>query len=122
MICLTPNLTKVSLSTVYKVKKQFLDKVLFKEKGCGGLSKKGKEGFLIALASVIKKNPNMSIRKHRKELKIQGKTVRTAIIQNLNSDLISFEYTKSGVLENKTNSTFHHNIGPLQTFYFIPPQ
>ncbi len=41
--------------------------------------KKRKEGFLTAFATVIKKGPTTSIRKHANELKVHQKTVRTAI-------------------------------------------
>ena len=44
-----------------------------------GLKNKRKEGFLIALATVIKKDLTTSIRKRAYELKVHKKTVRTAI-------------------------------------------
>ena len=73
------------MSTVYKAKKDsFTEKELFKEKkGSGGLNKKRKEGFLIALVTAIKKDPTSSIIKHVNELKVHEKTVRTAIKQDL---------------------------------------
>ena len=62
-------------------KKSFLRK-----RASGGLNKK-QEGFLTALASPIKKDPTLSIRKHANELKIHEKTVWTAIKQDLSPDL-----------------------------------
>ena len=38
-------------------------------------------------------------------IKVHEKTVRTAIKQDLSPDLHPLDYTKSGVLENKTNAT-----------------
>ena len=57
----------------------------------------------------------MSIKKHANELKVQKKTVRTAIKQDLSPDLKPLDYTIWGVLENKTNTTPHPNIGLLNT-------
>ena len=51
------------------------------------IEQKRKEGFLTALAIAIKKDPTTSIRKHSNELKVHEKTVRTAIKQDLSSDL-----------------------------------
>ena len=67
-----------------------------------------------ALASEIKKGPTMSIRKHAYELEVHEKTVRTAIKQDLSSDLKPLDYTIWGVLENKAIATTHPNIGPLK--------
>ena len=53
----------------------------------GGLSKKCKEGLLTAFTTAIKKDPTMSIKKHANELKVNEKTVRTAIKQDLSPDL-----------------------------------
>ena len=53
-----------------------------------GLHRKPKEGFLTALATVIKIDSTTSIRKQANELKVHEKTVRTAIKQDLNLDLI----------------------------------
>ena len=77
--------------------------------------KKWKEGFLTDFAMAIKKNPTTSIRKHTNELKVNEKTLRTAIEQELNPDLNSLDYTIWGVLENRTNATSHLNIGWLKT-------
>ena len=41
--------------------------------------------------------------------------MRIAIKQDLSPDLNLLDYTKWGVLENKTNATSHQNIGSLQT-------
>ena len=77
----------------------FTEKELFKEKGEKKIEnpppkknkkqqqknkkknkkKKRKEGFLIALATAIKKDSTMSITKHVNKLKVHKKTVRTAI-------------------------------------------
>ena len=65
--------------------------------------KKRKEGFLTALATAIKKDPTTSIRRHTNKLKVQEKTVRTGIKQNLSPDLNPLDYAIWGVLENKTN-------------------
>ena len=55
--------------------------------------KKRKEGFLTVFATAIKKDLTTSIIKHANELKVHGKTVRTAIKQdsspNLNPTLIT---------------------------------
>ena len=53
----------------------------------GRLNKKPKEDFLTILATVIKKDAKMTIRKHSNELKVHQKTVRTAIKQDLSPDL-----------------------------------
>ena len=63
---------------------------------------------------VIKKDSTMSIRKCTNEMKVQGKSVKTAIKEDLSSDLYIFEYAILGILENKTNVTSHPNIGLLK--------
>ena len=75
--------------------------------------KKTIKGFLTAIATVIKKDPTMFIKKHANELKVPVKTVRTAIKQDLSSGLNSLDYAirGGGSLENKTNATSHPNIG-----------
>ena len=83
--------------------------------GCGGLNKKRKEGFLTDLAMAIKKDPTTSIKKHHNEFKVHEKTVWTAIKQDLSLDLNPFDYAIWGLLENKTNTTSHSNIGLLKT-------
>ena len=70
------------------------------------MNKKQTEGFLTAFATVIKKDPTTSIRKHANELKVHEKTVRTEIKQDLSPDLNPFENAIWGVLENKINATF----------------
>ena len=57
----------------------------------------------------------MSIRKHANELKIHEKSIRTAIKQDLSSDLNILDDTIWGVLENKTNAIYHPNIDSLKT-------
>ena len=79
------------------------------------MNQKWEEGFLTALAMVIKKDYTTSIRKHTNELKVHEKTVRTSIEQDLNSDCNILVYAIWGILENKTNVTFHSNIGLLKT-------
>ncbi len=83
--------------------------------GCGGLNKKWKEGFLADLAMTIKKDPTTSIKKHYNEFKVHEKTVWTAIKQDLSLDLNPLDYAIWGLLENKTNTTSHSNIGLLKT-------
>ena len=75
----------------------------------GELNNKRKNVFL-ALATVIKKHPTMSIRKHANELQVHKKTVRSAIKLDLSSDLKLLDNAIWGVLENKTNTTCHPNI------------
>ena len=48
---------------------------------------KKRKGFLTSLATTIKKDSTTSIRKLANELKVQEKTVRTTIQQNLSPDL-----------------------------------
>ena len=80
-----------------------------------GLNKKRKEGLLTALAAVIKKNPSTTIRKHANELKVHEKTMRTAIKQDLSPELKPLDYAMWGVLENKTNESYHPIISSLKT-------
>ena len=89
-------------------RKKFTKKEVFKVKG--KLNKKRKEGFLTALATVIQKDPTMSIRKHANELKVHVKTVRTAVKQDLTPDLNPLDYAIWSVLEKKTDATSHRNI------------
>ena len=69
---------KVSLSTVYKAKKIFYRKRAFKKNGKWRIEQKLKEGLLTALTMPIK-DTTISIRKHANELKVNKKTVMTAI-------------------------------------------
>ena len=63
--------------------------------------KNGKEGFLIALATAIKKDNTTSIRKQANELKVSPlETVWTVIKQDLCSNLNLFDYAIWGVLKN----------------------
>ena len=64
---------------------------------------------------MIKKDPTKSIKKRANGLKVYEKTVRTAIKQNLSPDLNPLDYTIWGILENKSNTASHPNIGPLKT-------
>ena len=75
--------------------------------------KNEKKAFSIALATVLKKDPATSIRKHTNELEVHEKTVRTAIKQDLSPDRNPLDYVIWGVLENKTNANPHPNIGSL---------
>ena len=52
---------------------------------------------------------------HPNELKVNEKTVRTAIKQDLSADHNPLDYTILGVLENTTDPTSHPNIGSLNT-------
>ena len=79
------------------------------------MKKKRKEDFLTALATVFKKDPTKSIRKHANEIKVHEKTVKTAIKQDLSPDLNPLDCATRGVLENKTNITPHPNIGSLKS-------
>ena len=63
----------------------------------------------------IRKDPTTSIRKYMNELKVQEKTVRTTIKQDLSLNLNPLDYAIWGRLENKTNATSHPNIGLLKT-------
>ena len=108
------NQAKVSLSTVYKAKKIFLEKELFKEKEEWRIEQKQK-GFLTTLSMAITKDPTTSIRKRANELKVHEKIVRTAIKQDLSPNHNPLDYTIWSVLENKTNATSHPNIGSLKT-------
>ena len=93
IICL---MSKPSQS--YKAKKKLLQKKRFlRERESGGLNKKQKEGFLIALTTAIKKDPTTSIRKHANELIVQKKTGRTAIKQDLSPDFNPIDFTIWGI-------------------------
>ena len=68
----------------YTKQRHFLQKKeLSKEKREWWVEKKKKEGFLIALATGIKKEPTESIRKPANEWKVYEKPVRTEIKQDL---------------------------------------
>ena len=69
-----------------KKNKKLMKKSFLRKRGSGGLNKKWKEIFLNAIASVIKKGPPTSIRKHANELKIHEKTLMRAIKQDLNPE------------------------------------
>ena len=73
-----------------KQRKFFTEKELFKEKWEWRIEQK--EGFLTALAIVIKKDLTMSIIKHANRLKVHEKTVRTTIKQDLSWDLDPLDY------------------------------
>ena len=99
-----------------KQRKIFTEKILFKEKGSGGLNKNEKKA-LTALATVIKKDLTRSIRKHANKLKVHEKPVRIRIKQILSPDHNLHDYAIWGVLENKTYAkpTSHPDIGSLKT-------
>ena len=98
-----------------KYRKNFTEKEHLRKRGWGGgLNKKRKVGFLMALAVGIKKNPTTSVRKHANELKVHKKMVRTAVKQDLSTDLNPLDYAIRGVLKNKTNATSHGYIGSLK--------
>ena len=92
--------TKPKFLCLPKQRKSLQKKSFLRKSGCGGLNKKWKEGFFFNCS------PTTSIRKHANELKVHEKIVWTAIKQNF-----SLGYTKRGVLENKTNTTSHPNMG-----------
>ena len=48
-------------------------------------------------------------------MKVHEKTVRTAIKQDIGTDLSSLDYAIGGVSENKTNATSYPNIGLFKT-------
>ena len=99
---------------IQKERKKFTEKELFKEKGEWRIEQKQKEGFLTTLATAIKKDPTMSIRKNVDELKVHKKLNQT-IKQDLSPDLKPLNYAIWVILENKTNATSHLNIGSLKT-------
>ena len=76
---------------------------------------KPKGGFLTALITAIPKDPITPIRKHTNELKVHEKSVRTAIKQDLSTELNPLDYVLWGILENKTNATSPSNINSLKT-------
>ena len=69
------------------------------------MNKNKMKTFLTALATVIKKDPTTSIRKHTNELKVNEKTVRTAIKQNQSPDFGLLDYAIWGVLEKNNKKT-----------------
>ena len=117
MIYLTPKQNQSFF--VYRIQskeKKFTEKELFQEKGeVEDWTKNKKGGVLTAFVTVNKKDLTASIRKHANELKLYGKTVRTAIKQNLSPGLNLLNYVMWGILENQTNAASHLNIGLLQT-------
>ena len=115
MICFTPKLRQIFLFTLYKAKKNCLQKKSFLRKRVSGGLNKNQKDFLTALAMPIKKDPTTSIRKHANELKDHEKKMRIAIKQDLSPDLNPLDYAIRGVLEYKTNPTSHPNIGSLKT-------
>ena len=83
------------LCRIQSKEKIFTEKELFKEKWEWRIGQKWKEGFLTALATVIKKDLTRSIRKHTNELKVK---------LDLSPDHNPLDYGLWGVLENKTNA------------------
>ena len=109
MICLTLKPSQSLFFLISRIQnKEFLfpETELIKEKEAWGIEQKRK-GFLIALATAIKKGPTTSIRKYANELKVHEKTIK----QDLSLDPNPLDYALCGVLENKTNATSHPNIG-----------
>ena len=107
---------KLSLLPVYKAKKKknYRKRSFLRTRGVEDWTKKRKESFLTALATVIKKDPTTSLRKDANELKVHAKTVRTAIKQESSTNLNLLDFAIWGVLENKTNASSHLNIGSLK--------
>ena len=64
---------------------------------------------------MIKKDPKTSTRKNANKLKVREKTLWTVIKQDSSPDFNPLDYAIWGVLENKTNTTSHPNIGSLKT-------
>ena len=62
------------------------------KEGVEDWTKKGKEGFLAAPATVIKKDPKTSISRHADKLKSHEKIVRTAIKQGSSPDVKPIDY------------------------------
>ena len=60
---INPFITRSEIETDLESAGIFTKKVLFKEKWSGGLKKQRKEGFLVVLAMLMKKDPIISIRK-----------------------------------------------------------
>ena len=118
MMCLTP---KPSHSFfVYRLQKKerllfffvfvFTEKSFLRKRGVGG---RKKECFLAALSMVIKKDFTTSTKKHANEMLFHEKTSRTAVKQDISSDLNSLDYAIWSIFENKRNVTSHQNIGSL---------
>ena len=61
----------------------------------------------------IKKKPTMSIRKHSNELKVHKKTVWRIFKQDLITGHNPLDFAICGVIENKTKTASHPNIGSL---------
>ena len=93
---------------LFFTEKEFIRKV-------GRIEPKQKEGFLTVITTTIKKDPTTLIRKHKNELKVLKKTVKTAIKQDLSPDHNPTLIMLCDVSENKTNATSHPNIGLLKT-------
>ncbi len=75
-----PNLVGVSLRTVYNVKKPIdMDNGIHMKLGNRGVNKKLNRDFIDALKTKIAKDPTTSICKIDAELKLDPKTVRTAV-------------------------------------------
>ena len=73
-----------------KQRKMFYWKSFLGKSGCGKLKENEKKVFLTALATVIKKDPTTSIRKHANELSVKEKTVKTAIKQDFKQNKCNF--------------------------------
>ncbi len=79
-----PNIFGVSLRTVYNVKKAtYMGSVIQRKPGNGGVNKKQNRDSIDALKTKIAKDPTTSIRKIAAELKLDPKTVRTAVHDDL---------------------------------------
>ena len=75
MICLTPKPTPFFVYCI-----QIKDYFFYRKRAfLGKVSKKLKEDFLTALATVIKKDPTTTLKKRVNELKVHENTVGTAI-------------------------------------------
>ena len=101
MICLTPKTSQSSSVYIYKAKKISFDRK-WAFLGKGGVEDqkkkiKRKEGFWTALATANKKDSATSIRKHANKSKVQEKTVRKAIKQDLSPDQIPLNTLYSAI-------------------------
>ena len=94
----------------------FTDKELLRKREGGGLkkSKQNERRLLTPLATVIKKGPTTSIRKHDNGVKVHEKTMRISIKQDLSPDLKHL-ITRYVFFLKQTNATSNPNIGLLKT-------
>ncbi len=86
-----PNIVGVSLRTVYNVKTTLdMGNGIQRKPGSGGVNKKWNRDFIDVLKTKIAKDPTTSIRNITAELKVDPKTIRTGV----HDDLGLKSYTK----------------------------